>query len=124
MTRQIDLEDWYKMNHFCQVCDFCSKDRKEFNIHHISYFPEKTIFICEKCHRIIHRLTSISKINYSEIRLNWHKDGGCHIRSGDVLNDPRYNRFEILKRYEFLWSLKPPKGDARKFYSLKRKEAQ
>lgn len=36
---------------FCKVC---TRDSESLHIHHISYFPEKTIQVCNNCHSKIH----------------------------------------------------------------------
>jgi hypothetical protein len=41
------------------VCPICRKSGKYLLLHHVSYFPERTIFVCQSCHVGIHAEKSI-----------------------------------------------------------------
>ena len=36
-------------------CDNCRKHFDVICVHHISYYPEKVVRVCRKCHRDIHK---------------------------------------------------------------------
>lgn len=55
MTRQIDLSKRNMKIYSCDICKKVSHERIQFAIHHISYYPEVTIFICNYCHKKIHQ---------------------------------------------------------------------
>tara|TARA_B110000467_G_scaffold114569_1_gene105077 strand:+ start:839 stop:1096 length:258 start_codon:yes stop_codon:yes gene_type:complete len=59
MTRQINLEEKfsnYKSGNTgqCHICKYSHKNKSLFHRHHITYFPENIITVCETCHWNIH----------------------------------------------------------------------
>lgn len=48
----------------CNVCQINNVDQK----HHITYFPEETIGVCDPCHRWIH-----SKLNEKQLFIKYPK---------------------------------------------------
>lgn len=38
-------------------CEICEKNKNLVN-HHVSYFPEEIIVLCNKCHTILHKTTN------------------------------------------------------------------
>jgi hypothetical protein len=41
------------------ICPNCGLPAKRLVRHHVSYFPPKTIIVCDSCHRIIHKSRGI-----------------------------------------------------------------
>ena len=100
MTRQINLDEPRAWICHCGVCGYSGKIRTEFDIHHITYFPEKTIMVCHKCHMKIHRTRELDPWQIKRI-----------IDEGDD--------YSVSREKQKLLDLKPPWGDSRKFYKEK-----
>lgn len=93
-------------------CQLCHKNKKRLVGHHLSYRPEKIIFICQLCHHAIHNFNLIPP-KYQEIAWNMIKTYGRFWQNGCK----KYFKSNYSKTYRKDYYAK--NIDKKKTYALK-----
>lgn len=80
------------------TCEICKKDKKLVQ-HHLSYEPEKTVGICQRCHLTLHNLSSLS-MEQINILLDWIREYSDQWENGSekLFKSPHRKRYNAKRR--------------------------